>query len=407
LVKFGTYTLPRVLEIQRETSRIFIERQLPGRQFAYRQDQGGLGLRFTVRGAIRPSTELVKNQIEALADGTARILDLEKNDLAVLEKCFKWQTGPVWTDNTDEAASPGGTPFTLLGAATDYHYFGHREKWNKVQFTLAAAGDYGVITWEYSKGNGTWENLDTLLDHFLGSSLDTTIWTLTSGTASVANSILTLCGDLIGKQSFGPYFSTTIRCARQDYLRFEIFIGYTDVDNYIQMQFDGTGTLYLVCKSGGVMSYVSCGAHDLSYHDYVVIWLSNRVRLFRDGTLVGTVTAQIPTAAGKFRFLSYGAATTMVDYIRYSYVDGTVFFGQSGTITLIPPSDWKHDMVNSVANKFWLRVSASSVTTAATVNQIQLNNVFNCIMLDPSFNETAENYNIIPYAATFLQVENP
>jgi hypothetical protein len=52
-------------------------------------------------------------------------------------------------------------------------------------------------------------------------------------------------------------------------------------------------------------------------------------------------------------------------------------------------------------------VKAASVTTAATVNQIQINTVFNCIMVDPGFDRKAENYNRIPYSAVFLQQENP
>ena len=92
----------------------------------------------------------------ALADGSARILDLEEETLAVLEGCLRYQTGPVWIDNTTESQSPGGTPFTLLGASSDYLYFGHREKFNKLQFTLQTLGSYGARTWEYAKGDGTW-----------------------------------------------------------------------------------------------------------------------------------------------------------------------------------------------------------------------------------------------------------
>jgi len=60
-----------------------------------------------------------------------------------------------------------------------------------------------------------------------------------------------------------------------------------------------------------------------------------------------------------------------------------------------------------VAGKFWVRVKVASVTTAAAVNQIQINTVFNCIMVDPNFDRTAEKYNRIPYNAVFLQQENP
>jgi hypothetical protein len=47
------------------------------------------------------------------------------------------------------------------------------------------------------------------------------------------------------------------------------------------------------------------------------------------------------------------------------------------------------------------------VTVAATVNQIQVNTIFQCIMTDPSFQNTAENYNRQPYTCSFLQKEDP
>lgn len=47
-----------------------------------------------------------------------------------------------------------------------------------------------------------------------------------------------------------------------------------------------------------------------------------------------------------------------------------------GTITLTPPVDWAQTMVNS-AQAYWIRVSAASVTTTATVNAIRQNGVAN------------------------------
>jgi hypothetical protein len=250
MVKFGTYTLPSVLGVHDEYPRLQQQFPLGGRSCSYRRDRGGVGAKFTVQGKIQPASQLVRDQITALADGVARILDLEENDLTVLEKCFRWQTGPTWTDNTAESQSQGGTPFLLLDAATDYAYFGHRERFNKLQFDLQTLGSYGARTWEYSDGSGTWKTLT-------------------------------------------------------------------------------------------------------------------------------------PDS------------------------DGTAGFSQDGAVLLTPPADWKPDTVNSVANKFWVRVKVASVTTAATVNQVQINTVFNCIMVDPGFDRKAENYNRIPYSALFLQQENP
>jgi hypothetical protein len=58
-------------------------------------------------------------------------------------------------------------------------------------------------------------------------------------------------------------------------------------------------------------------------------------------------------------------------------------------------------------NAVWIRVHAASVTTPATIYNTQLNIFFLCFMLDPSFNETADNYNEIPYTLLFIQTENP
>ena len=249
MVLFGSTTLPHVLEVQRQQPRIKQEVPLPGRSFAYRKDRGGLGAQFTLKGAIRPSSQATRDLIAGLADGTARILDLQEATLTLLESCFRYQSGPSWSDYTAESQSTLGTPFTLLGATTDYGYFGHREKCNQLVFALAVLGTYGALTWDYSQGSGAW------------------------------------------------------------------------------------------------------------------------------GTL--TVT------------------------------DGTSGLHQNGAVTFTPPSDWKQDTVNGVANRFWVRVHPASVTTPATIYNIQLNNVFLCIMVDPSFDETADDYNEIPYTLTLLQQENP
>jgi len=248
-MKFGTFTFPHVLSIIHDQPRVQVELPLADADFAYRDDVGGRGSRFTTRGEIRPISQATRDQISALADGTARILDLEDASLTVLEKCFRYQTGPTWTDNTVESQSAGGTPFTLLGASSDYAYFGHREKFNKLQFDLETLGNYGARTWEYSKGNGIW----------------------------------------------------------------------------------------------------------------------------------GSLTPDS---------------------------DGTSGFSQDGMVILSPPSDWVRDTVNAVTNKFWVRVKIASVTTPATVNQIQINTVYYCIMVDPHFDQAVERYNRQPYSCIFLQKED-
>lgn len=249
MILFGSTTLPTVLGVQRQQPRIKQEVPLPGRSFAYRRDRGGMGAQFTIQGVIRPSSQATRDLLAGLADGTARILDLEEATLTLLESCQRYESGSTWSDYTAESQSDLGTPFTLLGAASDYGYFGHREKCNLLAFVLAQVGTYGALTWEYSQGSGVW------------------------GTLTVA--------------------------------------------------------------------------------------------------------------------------------------DGTSGFSQTGQVAFTPPSDWKQDTVNSIASKFWVRVKAASVTTPATIYSIKINNVFQCIMLDPSFDDAAADYNETPYTLTLIQQENP
>jgi hypothetical protein len=247
MVKFGTFTFPRVLSAQKSYPRIRQQVPLPGMQRAYRRDVGGLGAQFTVSGKIKPADQSIADAIAALADGTARIFDREDASLAVLEECLRYD-GSDWTDDTAESQSAGGTPFSLLVLASDYRYFAHREKFNKLRFNLDTLGTYGTLTWEYWNGSS---------------------WTTLSVT------------------------------------------------------------------------------------------------------------------------------------------DGTNGFHQDGDVTFTPPSDWKPTTVNNIANKFWVRVSAVSVTTAATVFQIQVNPVWLCILVDPNFNEVTAEYDTISYSAALLQKEDP
>jgi hypothetical protein len=249
MVVFGSTSLPYVQSVKRTPKKLIQQVPLPGRNWSYRRYRGGVGLQFDIAGLIYPSDVPTEDALEALADGTARILDLQEA-LGVLESCLRSQTGPSWSDYTAESQSTLGTPFTLLGATTDYGYFGHREKCNNLTFTLATLGTYGALTWEYSQGAGLWG-------------------TLTIGT------------------------------------------------------------------------------------------------------------------------------------------DGTNRLNQNGAVTFTPPSDWKQDTVNAIANKFWIRVHAASVTTPATIYQVQLNNVYNCIMADPTFDKLTAGTNETPYQLIFFQVENP
>jgi hypothetical protein len=237
-----------VLKIQQQHARLFLDVPLPGRPFGYRADLGGKGSTFTVDGYVVSADTVTKTQIAALADGTTRILDLQEATLQPLDKVWYYQSAPTWTDDTS-LAYPGGTPFTLLAAITDYMYFGHHEKFNKLQFTLSQAGSYAVPVWEYSQGGGAWNTL--------------------------------------------------------------------------------------------------------------------------------TVT------------------------------DGTNKFSQNGAVTVTPPSDWTVDTVNSVGNRFWLRVHVPSVTMTALATQILMNPCYNCILLDPQYTVDPQVWDQTNYQLMFQQVESP
>jgi hypothetical protein len=241
-------TLPRVLSIKKDLKRVTQQVPLTGSSRSYRRDIAGLGAQFSISGKIKPADQTIADAIAALADGTCRIFDQESATWPVPESCLRYDDAN-WHDDTTESQTAGGTPFTLLAGSSDYRYFGHREKFNKLHFDLATAGNYGARTWEYWNGSA---------------------------------------------------------------------------------------------------------------------W-----------------------------------ATLAIDQ------DETNGFTQDGDVKFTPPTDWKNTTVNSVADKFWVRVKVVSVTTAATVYQIQINVVWLCILVDPNFSEVAEDYNSIAYSATLLQKEAP
>jgi len=416
MVKFGDTTLPHVLTIKQQDSTILQEIPLPYRRTAYRKWLGGKGLMFNIGGYMKPTDDITPSILRSLADGVPRALDLESTELVRLESAQRYQTGPpvVWTDNTAEAKTPGGTPFTLLGATSDYYYFGHAEKWNQISFDLDTLGVYGVTLWEYSRGNGQWAtlNIENLIDHFPGSELDDTIWNQTRGPAiTVADSIATLnaSSDEIDVNTYGTYppgYRTTIIRAKMNETTENHFIYpvWFDDNNNIRLSFESNGNCYF--EGAGA------GSYDTSWHTYVIVWMPTKLLLYRDGLLIATYNdpnmTYIPQGGNAgVKLQVYLNGRMDIDYVYGSLNDPTRFFSQDGSITLTPPSDWAIDTVNAITNKFWLRCSVPAVTTAATVNEIWLQQIYNCLMLDPQFTLNAENYKRTDYSLSFAQQENP
>jgi len=77
MVKFGTKTLPTVLNVEDLNRELFVERPMPGARVAYRRVVAKYGADFLLSGIITTNVVLEKQELKALADGTARLLDLE------------------------------------------------------------------------------------------------------------------------------------------------------------------------------------------------------------------------------------------------------------------------------------------------------------------------------------------
>ncbi len=86
MVKFGSYSLPHVLDVQVTKARQEKERPVPYRSIAYRIDQADLGQTVRLTGEIRANSlddvHSAIEQIRVLNDGTGRSLDLEDGETA-------------------------------------------------------------------------------------------------------------------------------------------------------------------------------------------------------------------------------------------------------------------------------------------------------------------------------------
>jgi len=83
MVKFGTTTLPLVLEVEEHKRKIYVERAIPGKSVAKRTTHGDFGAEFVIRGIITSDVVNQKTTLKGLADGVARVLDLEDGSATV------------------------------------------------------------------------------------------------------------------------------------------------------------------------------------------------------------------------------------------------------------------------------------------------------------------------------------
>jgi len=84
MVKFGTTTLPTVLEVEDRYRKIYVERPIPSASLAKRRVRGSFGREFLIRGIITSSIVTWKNTLRGLADGTERSLNFEDGSEPVM-----------------------------------------------------------------------------------------------------------------------------------------------------------------------------------------------------------------------------------------------------------------------------------------------------------------------------------
>jgi hypothetical protein len=419
LVSFGGLTLPHITAIKQQGARLFLEVPLPGRAFDYRQDLGGKGFTFTIDGYVQSTDSVSKSQIRALADGVARILDLQEALAQPFNKVYRYQSTPAWTDDT-ALAYPGGTPFTVLGATSDYFYLSNPEKWNSMQFTLGTMGAYGFVQWLYSQGNGAWNVLfpNTPYDIFaLDSVLNSSLWTVNWGSASVGSNVLTVTGgsSVTSQSSFGPYGIIVISCSPQQTNQSLSVLPITVGSDNISLSFGSNGYVYLSATHGANSQTQTIGTYSANTQTvYTIIWTPTTVTCYVNGAFGAAVTQAnaIPIAAGTMQFSTWGGAGANLNvwYVLTNPTlytnDGTLNLSQNGIISFTSPSDWTQDTVNGVTG-FWLRASTPSVATAATATRITMNPIYNCVLLDPLFTMDPTVWDQTNYELTLQQVENP
>jgi len=111
--------------------------------------------------AVGAGTDTVTDQILALVG--EQLISVGKYGISnvtvrqFLDKCYRYD-GAAFIDNSAEADSEGGTPFTALEDADDYLYLGKNTKFKEVYFDLETMGSYTGITWEYWDGS-QWQTL--------------------------------------------------------------------------------------------------------------------------------------------------------------------------------------------------------------------------------------------------------
>jgi hypothetical protein len=421
LVKFGTLELPHVLTIKQQVTRTYLEVPLPYRAMDYKADLGGQGSGFTIDGYVQSADSVAKAQIDALANGVPLFLDLEEPFLQPFDNVFRYQATPAWTDDT-ALAHLGGTPFSLMAATSDYLYFGYHEKFNKLQFLLSTMGLYGALMWEYSQGNGAWQIMDYEFNStFPGSSVNPALWTA-AGTVTVASGAMSVFNwsSITSVPTFPLGFTESwVMSIAAQWTDSKLYPIYIDSNDYIEVYIPYESGMYftLTACSSGVTTTVS-STTQIPYGSQFTLTITatpTAVNLYLNGTLIATVTTNIPSGVGTMMMTTGGGnnVPNVIYSVTYATLgstltDSTNLLSQNGAVSFPPPSDWEQDTVNGVANRYWIRVLCpNALTTAAIASQILMNPCWNCIMLNPLYTYDPTIWDYIAYELTFQQQENP
>lgn len=87
-------------------------------------------------------------------------------DTTSFDKVFIYD-GSAYTDVTTQAASEGGTDFTLLEDTSDYVYIGDTATFKGIDIDLKTKGSNNTMKVEYSQGAGSWGTLQTGSDSLI------------------------------------------------------------------------------------------------------------------------------------------------------------------------------------------------------------------------------------------------
>lgn len=300
-------------------------------------------------GAILEQPQYSFNYVTRGNLGTLTYNTMTKTTLSA---AYRFQSPSTWTDDTALSVS-GGTPYVMLGASTDFFYFGAPLPFSSLQIVLSTLGSVGTVKWEYSQGNGNWATFTpdiTLMAAF-----------------AVSNKPLEF-------QPFNDWHPDLVNAATYYWVRVSVASAATPpqgqaiVITQQQMPFDPSAALQytasayvddttLAGTAGNTTNFPILAATA----DYFYVGLPTPFAaiawLMKTAGNYGVMTWQYSQGGGAWATLTITA-------------DGSTGFTTSGVTTFTPPGDWATDSVSTYAGLYWVRVATATYTTTAQYYQI-------------------------------------